>query len=203
MDLAYLEEPTPPTVRERMFVAYYFGAACGSGQKAAMMCGYAPSGAWTAAQRMMERPWVQAAIEAKIKEAIMTEAEALARLSAAATFDTSEFYELVNVPIDPQDPSKGTQLDMQVNLVAVQTSPHRQAIRSIKKNTAGHWTLTFHDKMDAIDKILKVHGSYAKNNVVTVQNNTPLDLAPDVARKIMEAVGGDVPPELTEHEAAD
>ncbi len=79
------------TYRQRMFVAFYLGKSKGCAVDAARRAGYAspnPEGA-----RLLKRPAIRAAIDAKVSSAAMTADEVLARISDAASTNALDFFE--------------------------------------------------------------------------------------------------------------
>ncbi len=82
----------PLTYRQRLFVVYYLGKSKGCAVDAARRAGYAtphPEGS-----RLLTRPAIKAAIEARMISAAMSAEEVLARLTDAASTNIVDFIDL-------------------------------------------------------------------------------------------------------------
>jgi len=136
--------------RQRLFVEAYLGDAAGNASEAARIAGYAHPG--QVGERLLKKVEIRSAIDARLAQAAMGANEVLARLSAMAAGDLSDF---IKVDADGE-PS----LDLA-------KARRRKKLGLVKKLTPTKfgWSIEMYDAMAALEKLGRYHGLFTEKPV--------------------------------------
>lgn len=170
--------------RQRLFVAYYLGVACGNATDAARRAGYKSPNA--AGQKLTNNADVKAYLEAKLDSVGMTQDELLARTAEIAAFD-------IGCLIDVHPDGMWT-----INIERAKKLKQTSVLKKLKFKRETRWEghdkdervvtdyveIEPYSKLDALDKLIRCQGMY-KDKVDITSNggavNTVLYL-PDNGR---------------------
>lgn len=165
--------------RQRLFVHHFLGDAKDDPVKAARMAGYTdPS---SAAAKLIGSKVISGYLEQKLEEAgAMPVAEILARLSTIASLDVTEFVEFVEDTNRAGDTVKKPILDLE----RIKKLRKGNLIKELKIQPSGAVEVKFHDAVEAMEKLAKVHGMYKPQQVdINVSGNIGND-------RIIAIIGG-------------
>ncbi len=129
----------PLNFRQRLFIEFYLGESSGSATDAARRAGYRaphPEGA-----RLLRRPSIRAAIDARVAEAATTGHEVLARVADIANSNLLDFLDL----------SKGD--DGTVSLKMIKQLGLGHVVKRIRTRKDGTREIEFESKLPALLKL--------------------------------------------------
>jgi hypothetical protein len=129
------------TVKQRLFVSYYLGAANGNATEAARMAGYSNA---EIGRQLLRNITIRSAIEAKLAGPAMAADEVLARLSDMASADMADFTD--------EDPDGGFRL----NLTKARRAGRLHLVKALRPTQFGIGVV-LHDAQAALEKLGKYH----------------------------------------------
>ncbi len=167
------------TRKQRIFIERYL--ECWNATKAATEAGYGQP--HSAGARMLQRADVNAAIEARMKEAALEADEVLKRLRDQATLNPSEFYQIET------DPDGNTSID--INWDEFRRRGH--LVKALKFTRTGKPVLEFYDSQAALGMIGKAMGMFVDRTDVTqhVDEVQVTVYIPDNGRQLDQQDGAD------------
>jgi hypothetical protein len=176
---------TPKGLKQRLFVEHYLGDAKGNATEAARRAGYAPRYAREIGGRLLHKPHIAAAIEARIAEVAMTSAEVLGRMSDLASSTLEDFLDLSG-----ETPSGAVSLAKAKRLGRIHT------LKKLKWTENGP-EIELHAPFQALDKLGQYYGLWDRaKNATTLNVSHELvwpDANPDAAPAPGAAASEDEP----------
>ena len=135
------------TLKQRLFVDAYLGAANGNGKEAARLAGYSGKALSELAYQTLRNPKVNAEIERRLLESAMSASEVIARLSAQAKCSLESC-----IDFDEQGrPS--------LNLKKAKEAGQLQLIKSLTPTKYGY-RVELHDSQAALSLLGRYHGLF-------------------------------------------
>ncbi len=130
------------TYRQRIFVVFYLGKSKGCAVDAARRAGY--SSPLSEGARLLKRPAIRAAIDAKVSTAAMTADEVLARITEAASTNVLDFFE-------PGEPGG------KVDLKQIRRRGLGHLIKRVRIRKDGSMEIDLESKLSALAKLGDYH----------------------------------------------
>lgn len=154
----------PLTGKQRLFVEAYL--QCFNKTEAARRAGYQGDSVTLGAvgYENLKKPQIKKLVEQRIKEVCLSTDQALALLSAQASFDPGPYISI------------GESGDPGIDLQALKNAGLTGAIKSIS-STANGVRVEFESRQGAIDKILRAQGAYQDN--VNIEGDVKLTVVYD------------------------
>jgi hypothetical protein len=139
-----------PTYKERRFIAYYVGECNGNASGAARKAGYAHPA--TDGYRLLRKPYIHAAVEAKVAEVAMSADEVLARVSDIASATFEDFL------------SVSRQGEWRVNLRRARDRNKLHVLKKLKSTKVGT-EIEIKDSLPALIRLGEYHGLWTREQV--------------------------------------
>lgn len=155
-----MSPPVAKSIREERFAIEYLKDH--NATRAAVRCGYAPSGAAAKGTEMLSRATVRTLIDEKLREVNVTAMRVLAELVKIAYSDIADYSHLMDSEAAFSQ-SRFESLELGISRAIKSVTEHRKTLKTpgskegVKLIESWH-KIELHDKMKALELLIKILG---------------------------------------------